>query len=65
VTVTVEAELPVEAVIGEVEDTRELPRLTAAGSTVTIALSVTPTAPFTVAVIVFDSAAVELTVPVI
>lgn len=62
---TVEAELPVDAVIGEVAETSEFPRLAPAGATVTLALLVIPTEPFTVAVIDFTSAVSELKIPVI
>jgi hypothetical protein len=63
--VTVTSEDPVPAVIGDVAATVDWDADTAAALTVTVAVSVTRTVPFTVAVMVFVPAAVELKVPVI
>ena len=63
--VTVMVDDPVPAAIGDVAATVDCDADTAAGFTVTVAVSVTTIVPFTVAVTVFGPAAVELNVPVI
>jgi len=63
--VTVTVDDPVPAAIGDVAATVDCVADTAAGFTVTVAVSVIPTVPFTVAVTVLVPAAVELNVPVI
>src|SRR5216683_4140813 len=57
--------LPLDAAIGEVAVTVDCAADTAAASTVTVAVWVTVTLPFTFAVTVFGPATVELKVPVI
>jgi len=63
--VTVMVDVPLPAVIGDVAVTVDCAADTGAAFTVTVAVSVIPTVPFTVAVTVFVPAAVELNAPVI
>ena len=63
--VTVMVDDPPPAVIGDVAATVDCDADTAAAFTVTVAVSVSTRVPFTVAVTVFEPAAVELNVPVI